>query len=189
MLLASLSVSCWLHLSPCVFMEPSTITLFGLFPLVINQAACWAIWFFGEAFPPGLVRTCRVAAWAFSHLHPLLMRFLTILQQHLTFRTWDAVGRVQFHFQISGRSELEAAQVTYSYSCCISSCMYYSNNVFTLFFVGFCEPEGRGLKKTEPTFNGYFLPPQYVNWVQKHLFKNYHHHDDRNDSSLCVLRH
>lgn len=35
-----------------------------------------------------------------------------------------ATGRVLFHFQISGRSEFEEAQVTFSNLCCNPSCRF-----------------------------------------------------------------
>lgn len=38
-------------------------------------------------------------------------------------RVGAAVGRVWSHFKISGRSELEAALVTFSYLWCVSSCI------------------------------------------------------------------
>ena len=76
----------------------------------------------GDLFPLGLVRTCRIAAGDFSHLHPLLTRYLAIpQQQHLVHRAGAAVGRVWSHFKISGRSESEAALVTFSYLWCVSS--------------------------------------------------------------------
>lgn len=61
------SVYCWLHVSSCVFSSHSTITPYGLFPLVINQVACWAFWF---------LRDC-VSSWSCQNMQNSSVILLT----------------------------------------------------------------------------------------------------------------